>query len=141
MSFSETVQWWQEWQLRILVLSSLFLQYFLFMSSLFRKRCIPAWVRFFIWLAYLGSDAMALYALATLFNYPKQIPLGVKVLWAPILLVHLGGQDCITAYNIEDNEQWGHHVMVAVTQVIIIVVVSLRIFYSLYSKIWIVLTN
>ena len=74
MSFSETVQWWQEWQLRILVLSSLFLQYFLFMSSIFRKRCIPAWVRFFIWLAYLGSDAMALYALATLFNYPQKNP-------------------------------------------------------------------
>ena len=117
MSFSETVQWWQEWQLRILVLSSLFLQYFLFLSSLLRKSCIPAWVRFFIWLAYLGSDATALYALATLFNYPKQIPLGVKVLWAPILLVHLGGQDCITAYNIEDNELWKRHVLTAMSQV------------------------
>jgi hypothetical protein len=60
---------------------------------------------------------MALYALATLFNYPKKIPLGVKVLWAPILLVHLGGQDCITAYNIEDNEMWKRHVLTAMSQV------------------------
>ena len=117
MSFSETLQWWQEWRLRIFVLSSLFLQYFLFLFSLLHKSCIPLWVRFFIWLAYLGSDATALYALATLFNYPKQIPLGVKVLWAPILLVHLGGQDCITAYNIEDNELWKRHVLTAMSQV------------------------
>jgi len=41
----------------------------------------------------------------------------VKVLWAPILLVHLGGQDCITAYNIEDNELWKRHVLTAMSQV------------------------
>jgi hypothetical protein len=29
MGFSEAVQWWEEWQLRILVLTSLFLQCFL----------------------------------------------------------------------------------------------------------------
>ncbi|CAM0150386.1 unnamed protein product [Urochloa decumbens] len=123
MSFPEAVQWWQEWQLRILALFSLFLQYFLFMCSLLRKCCIPSWVRFIIWLAYLGSDAIALYALATLFNYPKNTPLGVKVLWAPILLVHLGGQDCMTAYNIEDNELWKRHVLTAISQVTVAVYV------------------
>ena len=70
----------------------------------------------------------------------SQVSRELELLWAPILLTHLGGLN-IPCYNIKDNEQWGHHVMVAVTQVIIIVVVSLRIFYSLYSKIWIVLTN
>ena len=39
------------------------------------------------------------------------------MLWAPILLVHLGGQDGITAYNIEDNELWKRHVVTAVSQV------------------------
>lgn len=117
MGFSEAEQWWQEWKLRILVLFSLFLQYFLFMSSLLRKRCVPSWVRLFIWLAYLGSDAIAIYGLAALFNYHKENCLDVKVLWVPILLVHLGGQDGITAYNIEDNELWKRHVLTAISQV------------------------
>ena len=42
---------------------------------------------------------------------------GVVALWAPILLVHLGGQDCIAAYNIEDNELWKRHVLTAMSQV------------------------
>jgi hypothetical protein len=29
MGFSEAMKWWEEWQLRVLVLASLFLQYFL----------------------------------------------------------------------------------------------------------------
>jgi hypothetical protein len=33
MGFAEAVQWWEAWQLRILVLSSLFLQFFLFLAG------------------------------------------------------------------------------------------------------------
>jgi hypothetical protein len=29
----------------------------------------------------------------------------LEVVWAPVLLMHLGGQDGITAYNIEDDEK------------------------------------
>jgi hypothetical protein len=32
-------------------------------------------------------------------------------------LIHLGGQDLITAYNIEDNELWMRHVLTAVSQI------------------------
>jgi hypothetical protein len=109
MGFSEAVQWWEEWQLRILVLTSLFLQCFLGFAGILRKRCIPSWLRFLIWLAYLSSDAVAIYALATLFNRRRtqewvsshQRSARLQVLWAPILLIHLGGQNGITAYNIE----------------------------------------
>jgi hypothetical protein len=41
----------------------------------------------------------------------------IEVVWAPLLLMHLGGQDCITAYNIEDNELWMRHVLTAVSQI------------------------
>jgi methanogenic corrinoid protein MtbC1 len=77
----------------------------------------------------------AIYALATLFNRPKrqewvsthQSSARVQVLWAPILLIHLGGQDGIIAYNIEENELWRRHVLTAVSQV------SARIeIYSIY---------
>jgi hypothetical protein len=78
----------------------------------------------FIWLAYLGGDALAIYALATLFNRNKKDqhqPVhgnrDLEVLWAPILLMHLGGQMNISAYNIEDNELWRRHILTAVAQV------------------------
>ena len=119
MGFSEAVRWWQEWQLRILVLTSLFLRCFLYFAGILRKRCIPSWLRFLIWLAYLSSDAVAIYGLATLFNRQKTQETGsagLQVLWAPFLLMHLGGQYGITAYNIEDNELWRRHVLTAVSQ-------------------------
>jgi hypothetical protein len=124
MGFSGAVQRW-EWQLRVLVLASGFLQFFLFFAGILRKRCIPSCLRFLIWLAYLSSDAVAIYALATLFNREKtqewvsthQRSARLQVLWAPILLTHLGGQDGISAYNIEDNELWRRHVVTVVSQV------------------------
>ena len=100
MGFSGAVQWWDEWQLRILVLGSLFIQCFLFFSSVVRRCALPSWLRLFMWLAYLGGDALAIYALATLFNrHARGSNCGgveqsgvLEVLWAPVLLIHLGGQ-------------------------------------------------
>ncbi|KAL6843027.1 hypothetical protein ACP4OV_027340 [Aristida adscensionis] len=137
MGLSEAVQWWEEWQLRLLVLASLFIQCFLLISAPLRKCRIKAWFRFTIWLAYLGSDAVAIYALATLFNRHKkqewvathQSSASLQVLWAPILLVHLGGQMGITAYNIEDNELWGRYVLTSVSQV----TVAIYVFYKSWS--------
>ncbi|KAM0898571.1 hypothetical protein ACQ4PT_021841 [Festuca glaucescens] len=90
MDFSGAVQLWEEWQLRVLVLASLFVQYMLFVSAVVRRsRCtLPFFIRLFTWLAYLGGDALAIYALATLFNRHKQqehLPAGLDVLWAPVL--------------------------------------------------------
>ncbi|KAF8711252.1 hypothetical protein HU200_029271 [Digitaria exilis] len=124
MEVAEAVQWWGQWQLRILVLGSLFLQYFLFAIAPLRKRRIPPWLSSFIWLAYVGSDAVAIYALATLFNHQKKrewVPTAknnaaLEALWAPILLLHLGGQDGIAAFSIEDNELWKRHVLTAASQ-------------------------
>ncbi|OEL15714.1 hypothetical protein BAE44_0023267, partial [Dichanthelium oligosanthes] len=94
--------------LRILVLGSLFLQFFLFFSSMVRNSCIRSLCRSCIRLAYVGADALAIYALATLFNRHRLPPADVassssvlEVLWAPVLLIHLGGQHSITAYSIE----------------------------------------
>lgn len=111
MGLSAAVQWWEQWQLRILVLSSLTVQWILFLSAIKRQRANPGWFRSIVWLAYLGSDALAIYSLATLFNrrrkqedIPNASSRALEAMWVPILLMHLGGQDGITAYNIEDNE-------------------------------------
>jgi hypothetical protein len=123
-NFWRDVQWWEEWQLRFLVLASLAFQYFLFAAALLRKRRIPHWFRVLVWLAYQGGDIVAVYALATLFNRHKDevaVAAGggahLDILWAPVLLLHLGGQDGITAYSIEDNDNWRRHLLIAATQV------------------------
>ncbi|XP_075666020.1 uncharacterized protein LOC142635836 [Castanea sativa] len=36
--------------------------------------------------------------------------------WAPFLLLHLGGQDTITAYAVQDNELWLRHLLGLVVQ-------------------------
>jgi hypothetical protein len=131
MDFSSAVQWWEEWQLRILVLSSLAIQFYLAWFARGRKYLIGPVYRFSIWLSYLGADAVAIYALATLFNRQRKAKCSssadvdladigrrtIEVLWTPILLMHLGGQVTISAYNIEDNELWTRHVVTAVSQV------------------------
>uniref|UniRef100_A0ACD5UVZ1 Uncharacterized protein n=1 Tax=Avena sativa TaxID=4498 RepID=A0ACD5UVZ1_AVESA len=38
--------------------------------------------------------------------------------WAQFLLVHLGGQDTITAYAMEDNELWLRHLLTLVVQAV-----------------------
>ncbi|CAL5053027.1 unnamed protein product [Urochloa decumbens] len=122
------LHWWDEWQLRVLVLGSLGVQWFLLFAAPMRKYTIPRWFRTFIWLAYIGSDALAIYALATLFNRHARgssdyggWSRALEVLWAPILLIHLGGQEEITAYNIEDNELWTRHTVTLVSQVTVAV--------------------
>ena len=59
-------QWWDEWQLRILVLSSLSLQWFLVLVVPLRNYTIQRWLRACIWLACICADVLAIYALATL---------------------------------------------------------------------------
>ncbi|EMS53655.1 hypothetical protein TRIUR3_13793 [Triticum urartu] len=77
------------------------------------------------------SDALAIYALATLFNRHARATSSssscdgiahdkakiLEVFWAPVLLIHLGGQEELTAYTIEDNELWARHTVTLVSQV------------------------
>jgi hypothetical protein len=122
---TSAVHWWEEWQLRVLVLTSMVIQVLLLFFSSLRRFAIPGWVRCTTWLAYLGGDAVAIYALATLFNRHKDQGGGggsnvstLEAMWAPVLLLHLGGQDNITAY-----ELWSRHVVTAVSQVAVAIYV------------------
>ncbi|XP_066323613.1 uncharacterized protein [Miscanthus floridulus] len=141
MGLSSAMQWWEEWQLRILVLGSLSVQCYLALFASSRKKHIKPLYRLFIWLAYLGSDALAIYALATLFNRNKKDqhqPVNgsrdLEVLWAPILLIHLGGPVNISAYNIEDNELWRRHILTAVSQVVVVLYVFCKSWSSSADK-------
>jgi len=117
---------WNEWEIRMLVLTSLALQVFLLFFAGIRKRNVSAALSLLLWLAYLLADSIAIYALGYLSQ--TRVPKGVdprafkrthriQALWAPFLLLHLGGQDTITAFSIEDNELWKRHLLSLLTQV------------------------
>ncbi|CAL5033479.1 unnamed protein product [Urochloa decumbens] len=128
MNVSGVQRWWEEWQLRFLVLSSLTIQLFLLTRQVQSKFRFPAWFKACIRLVYISSEPVTINALATLLNRQRKLSQcnsvhgsrELELLWAPILLMHLGGLN-IPSYNIEDNEQWGHHVMVAVTQLLVFI--------------------
>ncbi|KAM0868803.1 hypothetical protein ACQ4PT_041075 [Festuca glaucescens] len=133
MGLSSAMQWWEEWQLRMLVLASIFIQYVLFFSIFLRRAPILRRLRVLVWIAYIAGDAVAIYALATLFNRRKETSNGessaLEVLWAPVLLIHLGGQPFISAYSLEDNELWIRHTITLVSQV----TVALYVFCKWWS--------
>ncbi|PVH61574.1 hypothetical protein PAHAL_3G065500 [Panicum hallii] len=135
VDLADAMIWWDKWQLRVLVLGSLILQWFLLLAAPMRKYVIPRCFRTWIWLAYISSDALAIYALATLFNRHARATGGeqaspLEVLWAPILLIHLGGQQELTAYEIEDNELWTRHTVTLVSQV----TVAVYAFYKAWPR-------
>ncbi|CAL4988779.1 unnamed protein product [Urochloa decumbens] len=114
-----------EWEIPVLVLSSQLLQIFLLLFSGLRKRKSDWWVRMPLWLAYLLADYVAIYALGKLSQSQKlcdrsmDYEMHLLVFWAPFLILHLGGQDTMTAFSVEDNELWRRHFLSLISQVVL----------------------
>jgi hypothetical protein len=71
-----------------------------------------------LWLAYLSADTVAIFVLGHLAVYDVRGPSHeLMFFWAPFVLVHLGGQDAITAFSKQDNELWMRHLLSLVSQV------------------------
>jgi len=98
-----------------MVMASLFLQVFLFFVSGFRKRHSSRILSVLLWLAYLSANPLAIYVLGrfTLRSSGNRL----AFFWAPFLLLHLGGQDTMTAFSMEDNALWKRHLLSLATQV------------------------
>ncbi|KAM3694127.1 hypothetical protein ACB098_07G034500 [Castanea mollissima] len=116
---------WTEWQLRLLILLSLTTQIILVILGNRRKYIAGAWIRFTVWSTYLLADSIALMAAGIISNevgeaYNANGLVDEKheliIFWAPLLLLHLGGTDTITAYSLEDNELWKRHLLGVVIQ-------------------------
>ncbi|KAK3119270.1 hypothetical protein QOZ80_9BG0717060 [Eleusine coracana subsp. coracana] len=127
MSLKHLWNVWGEWEIRVLVLSSLTLQVFLLFAGGLRKRISDWWLRMPLWLAYLLADYIAIYALGNLSQKKQKLcdgsrrdgELQLLVFWALFLILHLGGQDTITAFAVEDNELWLRHLLSLVSQVVL----------------------
>ncbi|CAL4990366.1 unnamed protein product [Urochloa decumbens] len=115
-SVAPPLEEWKNWVLHALVLLSFTLQATLLVAAAFRRRVDSGWLRAFVWSAYILADWTAIYALGHLSvaNWAGEHHL--MLLWAPFLLVHLGGQDNITAYALEDNRLWLRHLQALAVQ-------------------------
>uniref|UniRef100_A0A0E0HXD8 DUF4220 domain-containing protein n=1 Tax=Oryza nivara TaxID=4536 RepID=A0A0E0HXD8_ORYNI len=112
-------------EIQLLVLLSFTLQMFLFFTGSLRRRNTNVFLRVSIWTAYLGADFTAVYALGYLSRHDdiqRQMSGGTQPLaffWASFLLIHLGGQDSITAFSMADNNLWLRHLLNLVVQVVL----------------------
>ncbi|EMS49564.1 hypothetical protein TRIUR3_11243 [Triticum urartu] len=68
-----------------------------------------------IWLAYLSTDSVAIFVLGHLAVHANGSH-HLLIFWTPFLLLHLGGQDTITAFSMQDNELWQRHLLGLITQ-------------------------
>ncbi|CAM0878271.1 unnamed protein product [Alopecurus aequalis] len=124
-----------DWEIHALILLSFALQLFLFFTGGLRRRHSHKLLTIMIWLSYLSADFIAAYALGHLSvnltttstpdsndhrNKPSR---QLMLLWAPFLLIHLGGQDTVTAFSLEDNELWLRHLLNLVSQACLVVYV------------------
>ncbi|CAN6334084.1 unnamed protein product [Urochloa humidicola] len=102
-------------------MASLSLQAVLFFLSGFRKRHSSTVLRVLLWLAYLSADSLAVYVLGRLAIRGGGNPFAL--FWAPFLLLHLGGQETMTAFSMEDNALWKRHLLSFATQVPMVIYV------------------
>lgn len=84
------------------VLLSFAMQVVLFFAGRFHVHITDKFTRVLI---YLGADIIAIYALGGL-SRQEGNPQSIAFFWAPFLLIHLGGQDTITAFKMEDKNAW-----------------------------------
>ncbi|CAL4989600.1 unnamed protein product [Urochloa decumbens] len=107
---------WKEWSLQALVLLSLTLQVTLLISAEFRRHTNSGVLRALVWSAYILADTTAIYVLGHLSVTSRSAEQELMALWGPFLLVHLGGQDNITAYALEDRKLWLRHLQTLAVQ-------------------------
>ena len=108
----------------MLVLVNLTLQLSLLLLGSRRRYSVKTWIRIIIWFSYLGADSVATIALVVISNNQRnscdgndcQLQNELTTFWAPFLLLHLGGQDTVTAYAVQDNELWLRHLLGLIVQ-------------------------
>ncbi|XP_044958393.1 pyrophosphate-energized vacuolar membrane proton pump-like [Hordeum vulgare subsp. vulgare] len=117
------IRLYNEWEMQLLVLLSFTLQLFLFFAGRLRRCSGNRLLRLSLWAAYLGAGLAAVYALGYLSRHQDNNIERLRrteqlaFFWAPFLLVHLGGQDTITAFAMEDNDLWLRHLLNLLTQI------------------------
>lgn len=111
---------WNKWEIQSLVMASFSLQVFLLLSAPFRRRHGSRLLNGSLWVAYLMADYVATYVLGRLsflLAAAGDTRHQLALFWAPFLLLHLGGQETITAFSMEDNTLWMRRLLDLAAQV------------------------
>ena len=124
----------------MLILVSLTLQLSLLHLGSHRRYSVKTWIRICLWFSYLSADSVATVALGVISNNQgcscdcndSLLHNDLTAFWAPLLLLHLGGQDTITAYAVQDNELWLRHLLGLLVQL----AVALYIFLLSWKANW-----
>lgn len=130
--------------IRGLVILSLSIQTVLIIFAPLRKRTPNSFLVMVLWLSYLLADWSANFAIGLIAKNqgkelkPEDPPQDQKLmaLWAPFLLLHLGGPDTITAYSLEDNALWHRHFLGLALQAIAGAYVVIQ---SLPNTLWLII--
>ncbi|KAI5063763.1 hypothetical protein GOP47_0022310 [Adiantum capillus-veneris] len=104
--FDSFLQTWKEWQITILMVLTMSLQLLLVITGFLRKHSSNSLLHSAVWMAFIALDALAAYAMGLMLGEGCDT---VFLLWAPILLFHLGAADSVSAYSPADNELWQRH--------------------------------
>ncbi|KAF7849235.1 hypothetical protein BT93_L1052 [Corymbia citriodora subsp. variegata] len=91
-------------QIELLVILTAFLLLFLVIFGSWRRRCNNGKFRLIIFTAYTLSTYVLTYTLGLMHHAPLRTEL--FPVWAMFLMMTFGSADSISAYSLEDNEQW-----------------------------------
>ncbi|KAF8741154.1 hypothetical protein HU200_013635 [Digitaria exilis] len=109
----------EEWEIHCLILLSFSLQVILLLTAGMRRQSTGWVLRTVLWLTYLLADSVAIFVLGHLAVNASKPSHHLMFFWPPFLLVHLGGQDTITAFSKEDNDLWKRHLLSLVFQAVV----------------------
>ncbi|KAF2932756.1 hypothetical protein DAI22_04g023000 [Oryza sativa Japonica Group] len=108
---------WSSWSTEILLGLSFVAQLVLTVTAGFRWRGAGSRMRCVIWFSYVSADYVATTALGNLSISRTAGSRRLAAFWAPFFLLHLGGPDSVTAYELEDNQLSARHVLELILRV------------------------
>ncbi|CAN4083660.1 unnamed protein product [Withania somnifera] len=128
---------WDEWNIQVLLLLSLFLQAISLLLAPFRKRSRNKWLMLLIWMSYMAADwapgfviGLITSTVTTAAASSDEYHNNILTFWTWFLLLHLGGADTITSFALEDNELWIRYIFAFIFQTI----ASAYVFYLSLPK-------
>ncbi|XP_051230445.1 uncharacterized protein [Lolium perenne] len=111
ISLADAQNLWNQWEIHCLILASFALQVFLFSFAGVRLRSSSRVLGVLLWLGYMSADSVAVFVLGHLSVHTGGPNHQLLIFWAPFVLLHLGGQDTITAFSMQDNVLWMRHLL------------------------------
>ncbi|KAI4377694.1 hypothetical protein MLD38_015281 [Melastoma candidum] len=128
----KATRFWNAWDIETIVLLSILLQIILMIFGSCRRYTRGFWIRTSVWSSYLLAGWVATVGIGKLSDLNVVNPgiphvgITLKALLAPLLLLHLGSPDTITAYSIQDNELGVREIFQAIIQVGVVIWILVR---------------